>query len=278
MSIANKAVWIIERNSERDLSLTGIARACGVSRSHLANAFGTQVGLSVMHYFRARRLSEAARALAAGASDILAVALDAGYASHEAFTRAFRDQFGLTPERVREQRSLDGLSVVAPFELKPETTVRLEPPRYVESGAIRIVGLSEPFSWETAIKIPAQWQRFMPHYGTIAARAAPIPVGVCFPANDEGEFEYVCAVEVSRFADHPPELVERVIEPATYAIFEHRVHISRIGETYTAIWNRALPDMGRVQAEAPVLERHNTTFNPQTGEGGVTIWVPLAPL
>src|SRR5215472_8782310 len=116
MSLATQAVWIIERNSERDLSLSGIARACGVSRSHLANAFGTATGLPVMHYVRVRRLSEAAKVLAGGAPDILAVALDAGYASHEAFTRAFRDNFGMTPERVRERGSIGGLPLVGPLE------------------------------------------------------------------------------------------------------------------------------------------------------------------
>jgi AraC family transcriptional regulator len=275
MSLASQAVWIIERNSERDLTLSGIAKACGVSRSHLANAFGTTTGLSVMHYLRARRLSEAARALAGGAPDILAVALDAGYASHEAFTRAFRDRFGVTPERVRERGTIGGLPIVAPFELKPETIVRLEPPRYVKRGAIRIVGLSEPFSWETSIRIPAQWQRFMPYFSSIDTRA-PIPLGVCFLSGDEGEFEYICAAEVSRFDDHPRELVEREIPAGTYAVFEHRAHVSKLGETYTAIWNRVLPELGKSQAEAPVLERHNETFDPRTGNGGLTIWIPLA--
>ena len=68
-----------------------------VSRSHLAHAFGTATGLSVMQYVRARCLSDAARVLAGGAPNILTVALDAGYNSHEAFTRAFRDRFEESP-------------------------------------------------------------------------------------------------------------------------------------------------------------------------------------
>jgi AraC family transcriptional regulator len=48
-----------------------------------------------MRYVRGRRLTEAAKVLSDGAPDILTVALDAGYGSHEAFTRAFRDQFGV---------------------------------------------------------------------------------------------------------------------------------------------------------------------------------------
>ena len=41
-----------------------------------------------MAHFRARKLSEAAKVLATGQIEILTVALDAGYGSHEAFTRA----------------------------------------------------------------------------------------------------------------------------------------------------------------------------------------------
>ena len=135
MSLPDKALWIIERNSTQPLTLDGIAAACGVSRSHLAHAFGTATGLSVMQYVRARRLSATAQALAAGAPDILSIALEAGYGSHEAFTRAFRDRFQQTPESVRERRSVDGLELVGPLELRPHANVRLDPPRIVDEPA-----------------------------------------------------------------------------------------------------------------------------------------------
>lgn len=59
-----------------------------------------------MRYVRGRRLTEAAKALSRGAPDIFSVALDAGYGSHEAFTRAFPDEFGVTPETIRTQGHL----------------------------------------------------------------------------------------------------------------------------------------------------------------------------
>ena len=94
-----------ERISAPDASLADIADASGVSRYQLLRAFGSATGHSVTRDARGRRLSEAARLLAVGAPDILTVALDAGYGSHEAFTRAFRDQFGLTPQAARQRRS-----------------------------------------------------------------------------------------------------------------------------------------------------------------------------
>ena len=79
MSITAKALWVIERNHQRDLTLDEIADACGVSKFHLAHAFGQSTGHSVMQYVRGRRLTEAARKLARGAPDILDLALETGY-------------------------------------------------------------------------------------------------------------------------------------------------------------------------------------------------------
>src|SRR5690606_28886374 len=100
MNPVGKALWYIERHFAEDLSLEEVANFADVSRYHLTRAFGVATGHSIMRYVRGRRLTEAARSLASGAPDILAVALEAGYGSHEAFTRAFHDQFGRTPEQV----------------------------------------------------------------------------------------------------------------------------------------------------------------------------------
>ncbi len=111
MNPAQKALWFIESHLASELTLEEISDIAGVSRFHMVRAFAAATGHSVMRYVRARRLSEAARALAAGAPDILTVALDADYGSHEAFTRAFRDHFGVTPEAVRSLARIDHIKI-----------------------------------------------------------------------------------------------------------------------------------------------------------------------
>ena len=276
MPIPDKALWVIERNSAHPLTLDDIAAACGVSRSHLAHAFGTATGQSVMQYLRARRLSDAARALADGAPDILSVALDAGYGSHEAFTRAFRDRFQQTPESVRDRRTLDGLALAGPLELRPQATVCLDPPRFVDEPPMRVVGLAEICSFDTAVTIPAQWQRFMARYDAIPEKLDRIPIGINQPADDDGRFQYLCGAEVRRFGEHPRELQRLEIPARQYAVFDHRGHVSTIYETYRHIWNIAMPASSRTVADAPTIERHNETFDTRTGEGGLTVWIPLA--
>src|ERR1700678_351498 len=111
MNPAQKALWFIEGHLDDPLTLDEVAAIGGVSRFHMVRAFAAATGLSVMRYVRARRLTEAAHALASGAPDILALALEADYGSHEGFTRAVRDHFGVTPEAVR------GLNRRAPLTL-----------------------------------------------------------------------------------------------------------------------------------------------------------------
>lgn len=57
------------------------------------------------------------------------MALDTGYGSHEAFTRAFRDQFGLPPERVHAQGHLGNLALVEPIRMDQSLLVELDAPR-----------------------------------------------------------------------------------------------------------------------------------------------------
>src|SRR5438105_2014185 len=87
MNPAQKALWFIESHLADELTLDEIAGVAGISRFHMVRAFAAATGLSVMRYVRVRRLSEAARALVGGAPDILTLALDADYGSHEAFSR-----------------------------------------------------------------------------------------------------------------------------------------------------------------------------------------------
>ena len=194
-----KALWFIENQFAGDISLAEIAHISGVSRFHLSRAFGLATGHSVMRYVRGRRLSEAARALAAGAPDILALALESGYGSHEAFTRAFRDCFGLTPEAFRARGTLEDIELMEPLKMDETLLTHLDPPRIEAGKTLLIAGLSERYNAESCAAIPAQWQRFGPYLGHIAGQVGGAAYGVVCNSDDAGNIEYITGVEVSDF-------------------------------------------------------------------------------
>jgi AraC family transcriptional regulator len=275
MSLANRALWTIDRNLRGELSLSSVAANCGVSRYHLAHAFGETTGMSVMEYVRERRLSEAAADLANGKSNILDLAMEYGYASHEAFSRAFRAQFGMTPEEVRKQATTNGLPVRRPAKSDEGAKPAIAASRMVSLGEMKFVGLCEHVPFTQLQNIASQWQRFMPHYGEIEDKAHPIPAGVSTNLDDEGNFDYICAVEVKRFGKLPKGLNQLTVPAQTYAVFAHEGHISEIGRTVHAIWNDWVAPDGRTIADAASIERHRETFDTRTGYGGVDIYIPV---
>jgi len=153
--------------------------------------------------------------------------------------------------------------------------IQLDPPRIVSGAPMLVVGLSERHSFETTQNIAAQWQRFMAAYSEIPNKADLIPLCITTDMDDDGNFDYVCGVEVSKFLANPRELVQLSIPAQTYAVFQHREHVSKIPSTYSAILNSWLPNNNRLAADGPTLERHLETFDPRTGFGGVEIWIPL---
>jgi AraC family transcriptional regulator len=275
MNPVGKALWFIESHFAQPLTLDDIANGGCVSRFHLARAFEAATGFPVMRYLRGRRLSEAARRLASGAPDILTVALDAGYGSHEAFTRAFREQFGLTPEALRARGHLDNLAIVEPIKMDQTLLDHLEPPRFEDGQPFLVAGLNERYSCDTGKAIPSQWQRFGPHFGKVPTQVGNVAYGVCHNADDAGNFDYLCGVEVSDFSTLPAELNRLRIAPQRYAVFTHREHISTIRRTMNTIWNSWLPASGHAPADAPIFERYDERFDPVSGMGGLEIWLPL---
>jgi AraC family transcriptional regulator len=275
MDLVAKALWFIEIEMGRELTLDRIANICEVSRFGLARSFAISTGWPVMRYVRARRLSRAARELAQGAPDILSVALDTGYGSHEAFTRAFHDLFGITPERVRAGRNLDGMSLVEPLRMKETRIVDLAGPRFEVGGTLLIGGMGGRFTFDTNEGIPTLWQAFIPYIGNLADQVGGVTYGVCCNPDSEGGFEYIAGVEVKSRDRLPPSFRCIEIKPQHYAVFVHQGHVTTLHQTFYSIWNHWLPQSGMEAAEAPELERYSEDFDPVAGTGFVEVWLPV---
>ena len=274
---SQKALWFIESHFADELSLDDIASIAGVSRFQISRSFVVATGLPITRYMRGRRLSEAARALAGGAADILAVALDAGYGSHEAFTRAFREQFGITPEALRAQAHLHNIQLVEPIKMD-QTFTELEAPRFENGKLLLIAGLNQRYDCNSSAGIPAQWQRFSPYLQAgIAKQVGDAAYGVKSNFDDAENFDYLCGVEVTDFSGLPADWDTVRIPEQRYAVFTHTTHVSEVRRTWNTIWNKWLPESGMQVVDAPHFELYDERFDPRTGMGGFEIWLPVKP-
>jgi AraC family transcriptional regulator len=95
-------VEYIDRHLDETLELETLAGVANFSPFHFHRLFSAWMGETVGEYLRRRRLEIAAqRLISQPAVPVLQVALSVGFGSTEAFARAFKSRFGLTPSSWR---------------------------------------------------------------------------------------------------------------------------------------------------------------------------------
>lgn len=100
-SITKRILSYIEDNLDKELSLDKIAQELNYSKFYIARTFKNNTGITLYKYIQGRRLDEAARKLTETERPIVEIAFEAGYASQQAFTQAFRLVYIYTPQEYR---------------------------------------------------------------------------------------------------------------------------------------------------------------------------------
>src|SRR5512138_615537 len=93
----------VRDHADEPLDRARLAAVAGFSVPHFQRLWRAHTGENVAAYVRRMRLKRAALKLRMGAVDITEVALCAGYETHPAFSRAFKQQYGLSPSQFRER-------------------------------------------------------------------------------------------------------------------------------------------------------------------------------
>lgn len=275
MDLIQRALWFVEKHSREEISLEMIAEACHVSGFHLTRAFSTEMGISLMKYVKVRRLSEAAKCLIESQGSILSLAMEFGYNSQEAFTRAFKGQFQITPGIVKTKEDLEKITLVEAFTMKSSPTPKIKDPKIVELQSKQFIGLKENYDCSSPSGIPDQWQKFSQYLGHIEGQVSSDAYGICYNFDDKNRFDYLACVEVSSARLSYDKLISYELKPNTYAVFSHAGHVSEIRAVFSAIWNHWFPNSKYKSLEAPNLEKYGKNFDPRTGNGGFEIWIPI---
>jgi AraC family transcriptional regulator len=263
----------IQAHLDTPLGLDELARVAHFSPFHFHRVFKGMVGESVAEHVRRLRLERAAGRLRHTDQPVLTVALDAGYESHEGFTRAFRALFGCSPTAFRRsggrgQTQLPGfvhLSADAgPIRFEPlpqeADAMNVETKQFdpIRAAFLRHVG---PYH-----EVGPTWQRFMAWAGRQGLLG---PDTLCFGASwDDPEvtppdkIRYDACLAVPEGVTPSGEIGVQTIPGGTYAVTLHEGPYERLAQTYEALFGRWLPSSGFEPGDPPSLEFYLN--NPET--------------
>jgi AraC family transcriptional regulator len=163
-------------------------------------------GETLKTYIRARRLAHSLERLLTTDLRILDIALLAGFESQEAFARAFKQSFGLTPQAYRKLG--DKSLFLRKPQFLPEYLEHLQgqlsrSPELRDLPSMTLVGMRTSFfsvdseKNNIAEQLPALWQAFLPRIGEISDSVPGMAYGVVrHEQEDSDRLEYHAALEV----------------------------------------------------------------------------------
>jgi AraC family transcriptional regulator len=269
----------IDRHLFEPLSVAGLADVAGLSQFYFSRLFTARIGESVMAYVRRRRMLRAAARLGRNpgvADDIAApalieLALDCGFESQEAFTRAFAQIFGVTPGRykrdpARYQASAMEKAMHQTLNEKPNVTLL---DGVTRKDAFVVAGLSERISKDNMLAIPALWPKLMQHIPFDGQKGA-VCYGLCYGSNTaEGSFNYMAAAEIAPEKKPPAALTLMQVPTQTYAVFRITLGAGEIHPQMKLamqyIFSEALPNSGHKPTGGIDLEVYGERFNQKAG-------------
>ena len=93
----------VDAHLDDSLDIAVLAEVAAFSPFHFQRQFSAMFGISIGRYVQLQRLRQASLQLAFRENAVTDVALSGGYEAAEAFSRAFRRQFGVSPTMFREE-------------------------------------------------------------------------------------------------------------------------------------------------------------------------------
>lgn len=265
-----------------------MTQAAGYSYYHLTRKFSALLGESLGSYIKKRRLADGAKKLLYTKRRIIDIAVENGFNSSEAFSRAFKTAYKVCPYTYRKNRLDLFLTAKESLErdiLKHRAENITVYPKIVEMPDMKAAGLRGRTTLRDNV-IPALWQRFQ-----ALAHLVPHQIdngryfGIC-EAVSEGNsllnmnrdvlFSEVAAIEVGSFEDLPEQFAAKVLKGGRYAVFTHKGTLARITDTFNYIWSTWLLSTKERLDMREDFELYDSRFRGYHDPGSeVDIYIPI---
>ncbi|HLP09957.1 MAG TPA: AraC family transcriptional regulator [Opitutaceae bacterium] len=271
----NRVLLHIDRHRGEELTLDRLAEVACLSPCHFHRIFRAMVGEPLGQYVQRVRLETAAVQLQTSTRTVLEIALDAGYESAAAFSRAFEQRFGVAPSECRRAHRFElqvraarfrtaSTNMITP-EIRQRPATRVAYVRHI--GPYAAVGQA----WGKICGFAAARGLYGPHTQYIGISHDDPKITAA------AQQRYDACVTLEREIAPEGEVGVRTIPGGRHAVFLHCGPYENFQATYDAIFGDWLPHSGEQLREQTAFEiylNHPDTAAP--ADLRTEIWIPLA--
>ncbi|WP_314410308.1 AraC family transcriptional regulator [Pseudomonas kuykendallii] len=268
----------IDDHLEGDLSLKTLSEVAHFSAFHFHRQFTAHVGVPVARYVQLMRLRRAAHRLASGVEySVLDASLDAAFDSPEAFSRAFRRDFGMAPSAFRQApnwQTWHAVFAIPHFSRSISMQVRI-----VDFAEVRVAALDHcgpPAQLDESVRRFIQWRKSSGQSPVGTQRTFGIPYGNPDTTPAE-EFRFALCGEIDgAVLPNDYGVREMIIPGGRCAVVRHIGSPDHIGESIYPVYRDWLPGSNEELRNHPLFFHYLSVFPETPPEACQTdIYVPL---
>ena len=284
-----RVLVFLQEHLDEEVALERLARLADASPYHFHRMFRGLVGEPVAAHVRRLRLERAAMRLKAGERSLIDLALEAGYESHEAFTRAFRRTFDMAPSTFRDAHAigdrvsgnhpladtaLRGAAAFQPidYDMSPRTFEIREMPA-TRVAFLRHIG---PYN-----EVAPTWASLCAHAGRLGLMGPDVKMfGASYDdpeVTPADKLRYDACLVVGPDVEPSGELGVQELSGGRYAVTMHEGPYEGLAQTYGELFGRCFGN-GEHQPKGTACFEHYQNDPRDTAPANLRteIWVPLA--
>jgi AraC family transcriptional regulator len=280
----------IQQHLDEPLALNELAHLACLSPYHFHHVFSGMTGESLAGHIRRLRLERAATRLKLSANPVVDIAFEAGYETHESFTRAFHTAFGISPAQFRQRSGVNaliknpsGVHYGEPSQPKSFRTIRSKGKsmnviiKHLKPMRVAFMRHTGPYN-----EVGKTWDQFMMLLGKDGFLGGACQfIGIshddpAVTAPDKLRYD-ACATVDEKFRAQG-EIGAQTIAGGDYAVMTHFGPYTKLGKSYAELLGQWLPRSGRRLRSVPCLEIYFNSPDDAEPEDLVTdIHAPLEP-
>jgi AraC family transcriptional regulator len=284
-----RAVEHVAANLDEALELAELAGTAALSPFHFHRVFRGITGETPLELHRRLRMERAAWRLCHGEDSVTRIAFDAGYETHEAFTRAFKSSYSASPSGFRRrQYPRWELSAASGVHFSPtgeiphciprdwggrDMNVEIKTLPRQRLATVRHVG---PYN-----QIPVAFERLGQLAGPLGVLGQPDSAMLALYHDDpESTPQHLlrsdAALVIGDDVVLPKELTEQQLPPGQYAMTTHIGPYEQLGDTWARLMGEWLPQSGhRLGAGVSFELYRNTPENAPKHQLRTELYVPI---
>ena len=277
----------IQKNLDRELSLEELARKSYFSVFHFHRVFKAVVGESLKEHIRRLRLERAASHLKHTDESIINIAFDAGYQTHEAFTRAFKAIFGCSPSGFRTNCSTSQ-RILAQYQ--SDRQLRKNNKNQANGDEIMDVKIQDIEPMRVAFvrhvgaynQVANAWDTLCTYLGKEGYLGSGSRfIGICYDdpeVTPPEKIRYDACITVDESFVPKDEVAVQTIGGGEYAVTTHFGSYDALGQTYSRLFRDWLIKSDREIRQEPCMEFYlNDPDSTEPDDLLTDICLPLKP-